>query len=116
MEKFNNNSTLKEIKSILSTKNKKFLINEILTSFWKYPKLLENNPIWFFYLKQQKEKFKKEMNIKSYKPFSKQIRECSKDDNLIEVIMPSGDIQLICVKHKKVCSSIVCKQERIYSK
>lgn len=48
----------------------------------------------------------------NYKAFSTQFRECNKNGNLIKVKVGKS-IELICVKHKKVCSSIVCKKERI---
>jgi tRNA threonylcarbamoyladenosine modification (KEOPS) complex Cgi121 subunit len=49
---------------------------------------------------------------KNYKAFSTQIRECNKNDNLIKVKVGES-IELICIKYRKVCSSIVCKKERI---
>ena len=47
-----------------------------------------------------------------YKPFSKQLRECNKNGNCICVNIQKTD-ELICVKYQKICSSIVCKTERI---
>lgn len=47
-----------------------------------------------------------------YKPYSKQIRECKNNGNLICVNIHKMD-ELICIKYQKICSSIVCKTERL---
>ncbi len=50
-------------------------------------------------------------------PFKTKFIECKKNGNLIEVDISAynlgfPEIALVCLKHKKVCISKVCRKER----
>jgi hypothetical protein len=57
------------------------------------------------------------MQKPNYKPFSEQYRDCKYNGNLLEIDttiyggFPTA--VLVCVKHKSICHSGVCRDERI---
>jgi hypothetical protein len=56
-------------------------------------------------------------DYKGYKSFRKQFLECKHNGNLIEVDISAYNsfpkTALVCLKHKCVCHSGVCKEERM---
>ena len=52
------------------------------------------------------------------KAFRKQFRECRENGTIITVPIPDNekyelDSIIVCTKYKKVCSSDICKEERM---
>jgi len=43
------------------------------------------------------------------KAFSEQLRECHNNGTAMIVSVPD----IVCIKYKRICSSIVCKDERV---
>jgi hypothetical protein len=59
MGNYKEDSTIKEIELVLKTKDKDFLIDELLKSYWKRIDLLQNNNIWDEVLNIRKQSFLK---------------------------------------------------------
>jgi hypothetical protein len=59
MGNYKEDITIKEIELVLKNKDKDFLIDELLKSYWKRIDLLQNNSIWSEVLNIRKQSFLK---------------------------------------------------------